>query len=82
MELGGKEGLFVRGQSRGTWSIGTVCARLAVLTAFRGHFGAKKAVLGHKMRSFGRELPDSAPPPRGASGDFLAQKWEFGKGTP
>ena len=53
MELGGNKELWVTGQSRRTWSVATVCRRLPVLTEFQGGFGPKRAVLGHKMRSFG-----------------------------
>ena len=42
------------------------CNCLAVLTGFTGHFVRKNSVLGHKMRSFGRAPPDSAPLPRSA----------------
>ena len=58
VELEGKKGLFVTGQSRHKWSVATVSLRLAVLTRFRGRFRPKKAILGHKMRSFGRASPD------------------------
>ena len=68
MELEGNKEVFVMGQSRRTCNVGTVYLRLAVLSGFRGCFGPKKAVLGHKMRSFGRAPPDFAPPPRGGTG--------------
>ena len=57
----------------------TVSLRLSVMTGFRGRFGPNKAVLGHKMRSFGRAPPDLAPPPLGATGEFLA--WNSGLAT-
>ena len=47
------------------WSVATVSLRLAVLGGFRGHFGPKKAVLGHKMRN-----PDLAAPL-----GFLLKTW-------
>ena len=40
-----------------------------------GPFWAKKGCFGAQMRSFGRVPPDLAPPPRGATGKFLAQTW-------
>ena len=55
---------------------------LAVFTGFRGRFGPKKAVLGHKMRSFGRAPPDLAPPPRAATGEFLAQNLDLARPPP
>ena len=61
MELKGTRGLFDTMKSSQTWSVATVSLRLAVLTRFGGRFGPKKAVLGHKMRSFGRAPPDLAP---------------------
>ena len=63
MGLEGKNGLFVTRKSRRTWTVATACLRLAVLSGFWGRFGPKKAILGHKMRSFGRAPPDLAPPP-------------------
>ena len=64
VELGGNKELLVTVKSSRTCSVATVCLRLAVMTGFGGRFGPKKAVLGHKMRSFGRAPPDLAPPPR------------------
>ena len=82
MELEGKKGLLVTGQSRRTWSVGTVSRRLPVLTRFRGRLGPKKAVLGHKMRTFGRAPPDLAPLPLGATGEFLAQNLDLARPPP
>ena len=81
MELEGKKGLLVTGQSRRMWNVATVSRRLSVFSGFLGRLGPKKAVLGHRMRSFGRAPPDFAAPPRGATGEFLAQKLGLGKGT-
>ena len=47
-----------------------------------GPFWAKKAVLGHKMRSFGRAPPDVAPPPQGATGEVLAQNLDLTRPPP
>ena len=82
MELEGKKGLLVTGRSRRTCSIGTVGLRLAVLTGFRGRFGPKKVVLGHKMRNFGRAPPDLVPRARGATGEVLAQNLELARPPP
>ena len=79
MELEGKKRLLVTGQSRRTWSVG-LC--LAVWTVYWGRFGPKKAVLGHKMRSFGRTPPDVAPAPRAATGEFLAQNLDLARPPP
>ena len=82
VELGGNQELLVTVKSSRTCSVATVNLRLAVMTGFRGCFGPKKAVLGHKMRSFGRAPPDLAPPPRGATGEFLAQNLDLAKPPP
>ena len=49
---------------------------------FRGRFGPKKGVLGHKMRTFGGAPPDLAPPPQAATGDFLAQSLDLERPPP
>ena len=82
MELKGSRGLFDTVKSSRTWIVSTVSFRLAVMTGFRGHFGPKKAVLGHKMRRFGRAPPDLAPPPRGATAEFLAQNLDLARPPP
>ena len=82
MELKGTRGLFDTVKSSRTRSVGTVSLRLAVLTGFWGRFGPKKAVLGHKMRSFGRAPPDLAPPPRAATGEFLAENLDLARPPP
>ena len=55
---------------------------LAILSGVWGRFGPKKAVLGHKMRSIGRAPPNLAPPPRGATGEFLARKLDLARAPP
>ena len=82
VELEGNKGLLVTGQSRHTWSVATISLRLSVLSGFRDYFGPKKAVLGHKMRSFGKAPPVLAPPPRGATGEFLAQNLDLARPPP
>ena len=62
VELKGTRGLFDTAKSSSTWGVAGVSLRL----------GRKMAVFGPKMRSFGRAPPDLAPPPRGATGEFLA----------
>ena len=44
--------------------------------------GKKKAILGRKMRSFGRAPPDLAPLPRGTTGDFFAQNLDLARPPP
>ena len=82
VELGGNKELLVTVKSSRTWSVASVCLHLAVLTGFRSGFGPKKAVLGHKMRRFGRAPPDLAPPPRGATDEFLAQNLDLARAPP
>ena len=78
----GQQGLFVGGQSRRTWSVATVSLPLAVWSGFWGLLGPKKAVLGHKMRSFGGGPPDLAPLPLGATGEVLAQNLDLARAPP
>ena len=40
------------------------------------------AVFGPKLRRFGRAPPDLAPPPRAATGEFLAQNLDLAKAPP
>ena len=82
MDLKGTRGLFDTVKSSRTCSASTVLLRLGVLPWFGGYFGPKKAGLGHKMRSFGRAPPDLAPPPRGATGEFLAQNLDLARAPP
>ena len=42
----------------------------------------KKAVLGHKMRSFRRAPADLVPLPRGATGEFLAENLDLARAPP
>ena len=82
VELKGTRGLFDTVKSSRTWSVATVSLRLAVLTRYGGRFGPKKAVLGHKMRSFGRAPPELAPPPRAATDEFLAENLDLARPPP
>ena len=70
---------FVKSKGRCTCGLGTISLRLSVLNGFRGSFGPTKLVLGHRMRSFGRAPSNLAPPPRGATGDFLAQSLDLAR---
>ena len=63
-------------------NVATVSPRLTVLSGFRGRLGPKKAVLGHKMRSFWRAPPDFVAPPRVATGEFLAQNLDLARAPP
>ena len=82
VELKGTRGLSDTMKSSRTWSVATVSLRLAVLTRFGGRFGPKKAVLGHKMRSFGRAPPDLAPQPRATTGEFSAENLDLARAPP
>ena len=82
VELKGTRGLFDTVKSSRTWSVATVSLGLVVWSGFRGCFGPKKAVLVHKMRSFGRAPPDLAPPPRAATGEFVAQNLDLPRPPP
>ena len=79
--VGGVGGEVPKGQSRRMWSVAIVSFRLSVLRGFRGRFGPKKAVLGHKMRSFGR-APHLAPLPRGTTADLLAENLDLARPPP
>ena len=50
MELEGRKELVDTGQSSRTWSVPTVCLRLAVLNVLQGFFGPKMAVFGPKLQ--------------------------------
>ena len=79
VELKGTRGLFDTLKSSRTLSVATVSLHLGVLPGFGGYFGRKKAVFGPKLRRFGRAPPDLAPPPRGATGEFLAQNLDLAR---
>ena len=78
-ELERTKGLSDTGKSSRTWSVATVSLRLAVLNAFWGWFGQKMAVFGPKLRRFGRAPRYLAPPPRAATGEFLAQNLDLAR---
>ena len=82
VDLRGNKELLVTVKSSRTWNVAAVYLRLAVMTGFRGRFGPKKGVLGHKMRSFGRATPDLGPPPRGATGEFLVENLDSARAPP
>ena len=79
VELEGTKGPLVARKSSRTWSVAAVCLRLAALNPYQGCFGRKMAVFGPKLRSFGRAPPDLAPPPRAATGEFLAQNLDLAR---
>ena len=81
-ELPGNKKLFVMRQTRRTCNVECNSLRLAFLSGFRGPFGRKKAVLGHKMRRFGRATPDLAPVPRAAIGEFLVHRLDLARAPP
>ena len=82
VELKGTRGLFDTVKSSRTWLVATVPHHLGVLPWFVGYFGRKMAVFGPKLRSFGRAPPDLAPPPRAATGEFLAQNLDLARPPP
>ena len=82
MELQGNKGLFVTGRSRHTWTVATVSLCLAVSNAFLERFGPKKAVLGHKLREFGRAPPTLAPPAWDATDEFLVENMDLARAPP
>ena len=82
MELKGTRGLFDTAKSSGTCSVATVSLRFGVLPGFGSYFGHKMAVFGPKLRRFGRASPDLAPPPRAATGEFLAQNLDLARAPP
>ena len=82
VELRGTRGLFDTAKSSRTWPLATVSLRLGVSHGFGGYFGRKMAVFGPKLRRFRRAPPDLAPPPRAATGDFLAQNLDLARPPP
>ena len=82
VELEGTKGPLVTRKSSRTWSVAAVCLRLAVLNPYNGCFGRKMAGFGPKLRRFGRAPPDLAPPPRAATGEFVAQNLDLPRPPP
>ena len=81
-ELKGTRGLFETLKSNRTWNVAAVSLHLGILPGFGGYFGRKKAVFGPKQRTFGRAPPDLAPPPRGATVEFLAENLDLARPPP
>ena len=82
VELKGTRGLFDTVKSSRTCSVATVSLRLGVSPGFGGCFGRKMAVFGPKLRGFGRAPPNLAPPPRAATGEFMAQNLDSARPPP
>ena len=82
VELKGTRELFDTVKSSRTCSVAAVSLRLGVSPGFWGCFGRKMAVFGPKLRRFGRAPPDLAPPPRAATGEFLAQNLDLARPPP
>ena len=82
MELKGTRELFDTVKSSRTCSVATVSLSLGVLPEFGGYFGRKLAVFGPKVCRFGRVPPDLTPPPRAATGEFLAQNSDLATPPP
>ena len=72
VELKGKKGLLVTGQSRCRWSVATVSLCLAVLSGFQGRFGPKRAVFGAQNAQFWEVTSRLGPPALGR------HQWVFG----
>ena len=76
MELDGKKGLLVTGQSRRTSSVQTVCRCLPVLTEFRGSFGPKKGFFRAENAQFWEGTSKlGAPAPRAPPVSFWLKTW-------
>ena len=82
VEVRGTRELFDTVKSSRTCNVLTVSLRLGVSPGFWGCFGRKMAVFGPKLRRFGRAPPDLAPPPRAATGEFLAQNLDLARPPP
>ena len=82
MQLKGTRGLFDTVKSSCTWHVPTVSLRLGASPGFGVYFGLKMAVFGPNLRRFGRAPPDLAPPPRGATGEFLPQNLDLARPPP
>ena len=82
VELKGNRGLFDTVKSSCTCSVATFSLRLGVLPGFGGSFGRKMDVFGPKVCRFGRAPPDLAPPPRAATGEFVAQNLDLARAQP
>ena len=82
VQLKGTRRLFDTVKSSRTCIVAPVSLHLGVSPGFGGYFGRKMAVFGPKLRRFGRAPPDLAPPPRGATGEFVAQNLDLARAPP
>ena len=82
VELKGTRGLFDTAKSSRACSVATVSLVLGVSPGFGGYFGQKMAVFGPTPRKFGRAPLHFAPPPRGTTGEFLAQNLDLARAAP
>ena len=82
VELKGTRELFDTSKSSRTCSVDTVSLRLVVSPGFWGCFGRKMAVFGPKVRRLGRAPPNLAPPPRAATGEFVAKHLDLARPLP
>ena len=77
--LEGPRGLFDTPKSSRTCGVATVSLYLGASPRFGGYFVRKMAIFGPKLRRFGRPPPDRAPPPRAATGEFVAQNLDLAR---
>ena len=82
MELEGKKGLFVTGQSRRTSSVATVYHVWPLLLGFGAVLGQKRLFWGTKCELLGGHLPTWRPRPGGATGEFWAQSLDSARAPP
>ena len=82
VELEGTRGRFDTVKSSRTCGVATSSLRLGVLPKFGGCFGRKIAISDPKLHGFGRAPPDLGPPPRAATGEFLAQNLDSARAPP
>ena len=82
VHLKGTRGPFDTVKSSRTCSVATVSLPLGVSPGFWGLFWAKNGSFGPKQRRFGRAPPNLAPPPRAATGEFLAQNVDLARAPP
>ena len=69
-------------KSSATWAVAASSFCLDVLLGFEGYFWRKMATFGRQLRTFGRDPPDLAPPPRAARGYLLHHNLDLARSPP